>query len=439
MEKITAFRAFHNSDYDRLRTLYNISKKLSTFKNVDESFAAIVACAAESFPLSSAVLIEHWESKPRTAVWFSAEASKSTVVKALLNAKTSYSYFAGASILEASEFLQEFSDETELTPSDKTCALDNSNSNQYITLPLMIDNLPPLGALQLEGGNPLEEKDLEFVNALANLVSVALDRFYKTKKERAFNQAESKSSLEAISVSNDKVDELEVERALREDFVSLITHDLKSPLAVIVGAGELICRRKDVSEPCLKLGEMIVNQSRKVVRMINNLLDANHLRSGKKLDLKLEKTNLNSLVVDTVSELRMVHGDRFVIVSEHPIEISCDVNGISRLLENLCNNAIKYGYRDTSVKIILEESKSSICIKVNNRGPIISAEDQKTIFEQYHRTSDAIHGHREGWGIGLALVRGVAESHGGTVEVESTIDLGTTFKVNFPKNISLLN
>ena len=145
------------------------------------------------------------------------------------------------------------------------------------------------------------------------------------------------------------------------------------------------------------------------------------------------------MVADVVAELKIVHGDRFVVVSDHSIEFSGDASGLRRILENLCNNAIKYGFPDTPVKIFLEEGQSDISIKVHNCGPVIPAEDQNNIFQQYHRTIEAKTGHREGWGIGLTLVRGVAEAHGGTVEVESSMGKGTIFIVKLPKNAHLLN
>jgi hypothetical protein len=87
----------NNQDYARLKTLYSISKKLSIFKNVEESFAEVLQCAAESFPLTSAVLIEHWEQKPKTEAWFSENTPELVVGNAVANANSAYSYFSGIS------------------------------------------------------------------------------------------------------------------------------------------------------------------------------------------------------------------------------------------------------------------------------------------------------------------------------------------------------
>lgn len=440
MEKVSAPESdYQYNDNERLKTLYSISKKLSVFRNVEESFSDIVTCAASSFPLMSAVLIEHWEKIPRTAVWFSDEASKETVANALLNAKTCYSFLSGASFDESKDLLKSISSQTLLSQNPHSHHPDGKLIDNYIVIPLAIDNLPPLGALQFEGASILDEKDLEFVHAFANLVSVALDRFYKTKQERAFARAEIKTNLEEISSSKNRVNDLELESALREDFVSLLTHDLKSPLSVIMGTAELICRRKDSPDTCFKLGGMIVNKSKQVVKMINNLLDANQIRSGKKLVLTIGIVNLNSLVLETLSELKIVHGNRFELVASHQIEQSCDAHGVKRILENLCNNAIKYGSPSSPVKVILEEDKSEVLLKVHNFGKVISPEDQKNIFQQFHRTTEALLGPREGWGIGLTLVRGVAEAHGGSVQVESSAESGTCFIVRLPKDFAFLN
>jgi signal transduction histidine kinase len=440
MEKITELDSIdERPDYDRLKTLFSISQKLSVFKNVKDSFSDIITSAADGFPLLSAVLIEHWERVPHTVVWFSPGASKRTVASALLNAKTNYSYFTGYTVEEAKDFLKDFSDENELSRCENSRSSNESIVGNYIILPLMIDNLSPHGALQLEGSKLLTLKDLEFVATLSNLVSVALDRYYKTKRERDFIQAETRVNLEAISLTRNKVQELEVERSLREDFVSLLTHDLKSPIAVIMGAGEIICKRSDSPETVLKLGQMIVGQSHHVTRMINNLLDANKIRSGQLLALKLETTNLNALVDSTIAALKLVHGDRFQIECHHPIVISCDGSGVRRILENLCNNAVKYGSKETPITVELAEGNSDVFIRVHNFGKVISDDDQRNIFQQFQRSRDAERGHNEGWGIGLTLVRGVAEAHGGSVAVESTTNAGTSFIVKLPKHATLIN
>ena len=110
-------------------------------------------------------------------------------------------------------------------------------------------------------------------------------------------------------------------------------------------------------------------------------------------------------------------------------------DGVQRILENLCNNALKYGAENAEVTVTLEELEEGALLSVNNKGPVISPEDQITLFEPHTRTSSAIESKKQGWGLGLTLVKGLTESHGGSVRVESNERQGTTFVVYLPKSL----
>jgi signal transduction histidine kinase len=103
------------------------------------------------------------------------------------------------------------------------------------------------------------------------------------------------------------------------------------------------------------------------------------------------------------------------------------------VIENLCDNAIKYGDAREPITVSLSQDKSSIHLAVHNSGKALSADEQAKIFRPFLRTASAQKGNQLGWGIGLTFVRDVAEAHGGTVEVRSTGSEGTTFTVSIPR------
>jgi signal transduction histidine kinase len=298
---------------------------------------------------------------------------------------------------------------------------------------LIIDNLPPLGALQLEGIGSLDESDLHFVNALASLVSVALDRYYKTKWERENKEREAQENLKLLVHSQDKVQNLESERKLREAFVSLLTHDLRTPLSVVLGSAQMILRQPDDLRAHKKSAKLIILQVNRAGKMITDLLDANRIRSGEGLQIRKEKIEVTHLVQETLSELSVVHGERFEFKGTQEMECSADPRGIRRIVENLCNNAVKYGSSTGPVTVEVKENAADVFLSVSNEGSYISPENQRTLFDQFRRTKEAEVSEMKGWGIGLALVRGVAEAHGGSVSVKSDPTSGTVFTVSIPK------
>jgi signal transduction histidine kinase len=422
----------HSQANKRLKTLYKISKLLSKFEDIEKSFSEIVYSAVESFPLLTVVLIEHWESNPKIDVWHFSDVSVDQVEKALLHARNTYAYLLDASISKSAAINTNTATLHALVRHDKNLNLQIIIKDNYIVLPLILNNLPPLGALQLEGATSLTEADLEFVNALADLLSVAMDRFYKTKWEHESRKEEAKVESKKLSVSQKEVVDLETERGLREVFVSLLTHDLRSPLTAALMSAQLIKRKKDDPEACYTLAGKIADNINRAGQMISDLLDANLISSGGELPLKIEPFNLVELVKKTIEDMVAIHGDRFNFINQECIDGFWDQKGIRRIIENLCNNAIKYGEHTKKVSVSLLQNKDTVQLEVQNYGELISEVDQKTLFEQFHRSESAQKSNKKGWGLGLTLVRGVVEAHGGSIAVKSDVVNGTVFTVILP-------
>jgi signal transduction histidine kinase len=422
---------YTRKDYSRLKILYGISKILSNFVSIEESFPEILTLGSEGFPLLTAILIEHWEEKPRTTIWRAVDATDEQVDLATVNARKAYSYLAGNSRAQTKELQEDFVIQKELDTANKSEVKAPIDRSYYITLPLIINKLSPLGVLQFQGSVPLNEFDLDFVNALTDLIIVALDRYYKTRREIDSHKNEADINAFKISLSQEKVAELETERELREVFVSLLTHDLRTPLSAALMSAQLIMRKPNDGEACLSLAGRIQNNIKRADQMIENLLDANRIRSGEKLPLALEPFEMASFIKDTLDELTTTHGDRFVFKAGRAVEGHWDRKSLRRLIENLCNNAIKYGASNSPVTVSLHHQGAEIQISVSNLGDVISAEDQNKLFMHFKRGEKAESGSTKGWGLGLTLVQGVAEAHGGSVTVSSNAD-ATTFTVCLP-------
>jgi len=103
------------------------------------------------------------------------------------------------------------------------------------------------------------------------------------------------------------------------------------------------------------------------------------------------------------------------------------------IIENLCSNAAKYSPAKSMIDIELLEKTAELLIRFKNQGNPISEKDQKNIFEPFHRTVDATNSYQKGWGLGLPLVRGLVEAHGGKITVTSNAADGTCFEVTIPK------
>jgi signal transduction histidine kinase len=228
------------------------------------------------------------------------------------------------------------------------------------------------------------------------------------------------------------VQDLRQERDLRERFVATLTHDLRTPLTAAKMSTQLLARKSDDPAVIQMISGRIADNINRADQMIRDLLDANRLRAGEKLPIQINACDLNQIASEVLEELSTLHGDRFVLHASSHIEGYWSGSGMRRILENLCNNAIKYGAPYRPIMITLKSMDQNVEISVHNEGSPISPEDQNTLFQPYRRTESAQIGKQRGWGLGLTLVRGIAEAHGGWVKVESSVSEGTTFSVQLP-------
>lgn len=227
---------------------------------------------------------------------------------------------------------------------------------------------------------------------------------------------------------------LELERDVRERVIGALTHDLRTPLAAAKINAQLLTRKIPTTEMLNKVANRIANNIDRADKMIQDILDASQIKAGEKMSLDIKKYDLNELVMLTVDNLQDIHGARIVFNSKESFYGHLDASALKRMVENLINNAVKYGKELAPVTVKLKQLKDSIVVAVHNEGLPIPDDDQKTIFEAYQRTHSAKKGVQRGWGLGLTLVKGFAEAHGGQAIVRSSLQDGTTFSIIIPQD-----
>jgi PAS domain S-box-containing protein len=240
-----------------------------------------------------------------------------------------------------------------------------------------------------------------------------------------------------IQEQKDSIQQLETERDSREHFVNALTHDLRTPLTAAKLTGQMIKRKVDDKNAVLKMADRVIASMNRANGMIRDLLDANRIKAGENIPLSIEACSLDQIVEDTLADLNTIYGPRFKTEIEPDAKLLqgyWDPSAIQRILENLSGNAVKYGHAETPVSIGVKASKDWIELAVHNEGSLISPEDQESLFSPYKRTASAQTGGQIGWGIGLALVKGITEAQGGSVSVSSEVSKGTTFVVRLPRD-----
>jgi len=417
--------------YRRLEQLYEISKDLANFTNANESFPKILSRVAGVFPILSAVLIEERGNATQAIIWPTSGLSDAQVKSLTAKAEASFSYYMKSSPAEIAQLQSQAVTISPLRGEGFAHRLGNHAEDELI-FPLAVNREPIFGVVLLEGSHPLTEDDVRFADALSNLIAVALDRSNRVRAEREFAQAEKSMITSERDYSRMITRELEEERGLREKFVHTLTHDLRTPLSSISISAQLLARLKALGPGELEVVKRLIQNTKRLGQMIDSLLDASRLKAGEKLPLNIKECDFGEVVREAVSEMNELARGMIRFECPEVIRGYWDGDALRRLAENLIGNAIKYGKTGIPIQVHLKKVDGETVFSVHNEGDPISVEDQKTLFNQFRRTASARHGGKSGWGLGLTLVRGIAEAHGGKVWLESGEGKGTTFFVQIP-------
>jgi signal transduction histidine kinase len=223
---------------------------------------------------------------------------------------------------------------------------------------------------------------------------------------------------------------------LKSDFVSNVSHELRTPLSLIrLYAETLEMGRITSPEKYQEYYRIIRKESERLSALINNILDFSRIEAGRK-EYDFRETDMKELVHTTLDSYRyQIEQSGFSFeeqIDEDVPPLRVDREAISRSLLNLVNNALKYSQDRKYLAVNMFRKNGSVKLQVTDHGIGIPPEEQHKIFEKFYRVGDPLVHNTKGSGLGLALVRHIAQAHGGEVSVESTPGRGSTFTISLP-------
>ena len=275
-----------------------------------------------------------------------------------------------------------------------------------------------VGALSIvrEEKNAFSPEEIELVSLLGRLVATAVQNIRSYEAERR------------------TVEELRRLSALRADFVSLVSHELRSPMAAVIGSARTLQQRwrQLLPEQREAFLALIGDETTRLAALIGDVLDTSRIEAGT-FSYSFSDVDVGELVSESVAAARLGQDEVEVRadVSDYLPTIRGDRERLRQVLVNLIDNAVKWSRAGDAVEVAARSDNGKLVVEVTDSGPGIPAEQQNLIFEKFGR-ADIGGGSVSGTGLGLFIARSIAEAHGGTLDVSSAPGRGATFVLALP-------
>lgn len=273
-----------------------------------------------------------------------------------------------------------------------------------------------IGALALSRSEPraFQQDEIDLVTLLGRLVATAVQNLRTYEAERA------------------TVDELRRLSSLRADFVSLVSHELRSPMAAVIGSARTLQQRWRELRPDQREAflAVIADETTRLSALVGDVLDTSRIEAGT-FGYVFSDVDLAEVLRDSVAAAE-IGQDEVSVAADLPSSlphVRGDAERLRQLVDNLISNAVKYSDSGGEVHVEAQADDGHVIVRVRDSGPGIPADHQQQIFEKFGRAAGSA---KPGTGLGLFLSRSFAEAHGGKLDVESRPGEGSTFTLILP-------
>jgi signal transduction histidine kinase len=245
-----------------------------------------------------------------------------------------------------------------------------------------------------------------------------------------FNEAIDQAIAESITRYSEDLDHS------KEMFLAILGHDLRSPLTAVIMASQFMLETGELAEPHLTLTTRIARSAKRMNKMVGDLLDFTRSRLGSGVAISRANVDIGKVAGDAVEEMSAAHPESvFEFKTSGDLQGNWDAARISQVLANLLGNAVQHGSEKTPISVTAQGQPKEVLLRVHNRGPAIPRSELHGIFSPLKRlkAGEAPAHDSSNLGLGLYIAERIVTAHGGTIDVSSTDEAGTSFAVHLPR------
>src|SRR3954452_22012825 len=249
-------------------------------------------------------------------------------------------------------------------------------------------------------------------------------------------RAEAESARQLLAAQNDRLRELD---KLKDEFISLVSHELRTPLTSIRGYVELMQEDGKLNGDQRRYVGIVDRNSARLLDLVSDLLFLAQVDAGK-LTFELRPVDLDVIVAECIEASQpTAQAKEIELVANAerlPVPLQGDPTRLAQVLDNLVSNALKFTPAGGRVEVRLSAADGVALLEVQDTGLGLAEDEQHQLFERFFRSSRASEDAIPGTGLGLAIAKAIVERHGGRIELESAVNVGTTVRVSLPLSLA---
>ncbi|MCF7819842.1 MAG: hypothetical protein K9M44_00020 [Candidatus Pacebacteria bacterium] len=426
---------FFSGLYDFDDLIYKINNRLHSTLDIKKMFKALITLLQGNMHVQAiAALSYNYETKS----WSSDYNSnfKKINIKKLKYSQSLEKLVSKNTLLVRNDFL-----ESSLVKNCEACQyLYNLGTELFILIKIrQVKKITILVFNKKESGEAYNNKDLKLLSLVGIEVRVALENILLYENVRKFNLKLKKEIKKATVKLEEQNKDLKKLDKLKDEFISIVSHQLRTPLTSIRWFTGIILndKKNKLNKRQSQMLKQVEENNLSMIKLVDDLLDVSHIDTGRKFNINKENFKLDKIINSVISENSYLINKKNIKIINRlspDREVMADEGKFKQIWQNLIGNAIKYSPDNTTVILYEELKAKKIFFYVKDQGIGIPKEERKKLFNKFFRAKNAASEHVDGTGLGLYIAREIARAHSGDLKFKPDKNKGSIFYFYLPKD-----